>query len=63
MLYEVITSFKPSTVFAGKSKEFEKLVLTTAHRINPDAVFAFTFFTAPYALKIPGVKRIVDVDT
>ena len=55
-------SMKPSAVFAGYSKEMEVIVLEQAKKWVPDLVFAFTFVTAPYALKIPDVKRIVDVD-
>lgn len=55
-------SIKPSAVYAGYSKKMENTVLELAKSWVPDLVFAFTFVTAPYALKIPGVKRIVDVD-
>jgi glycosyltransferase involved in cell wall biosynthesis len=52
----------PAAAFAGYNKNMEKLVLQTAKEWRPDHVFAFTFVTAPYALKIPQVKRIVDID-
>jgi len=52
----------PATVFAGYNKNMESLVLQTAQEWKPDIVFAFTFVTAPYALKLNGVKRIVDID-
>ena len=55
-------SKKPSAVYAGYSKEMEKTVTETANKLHPDLVFAFTFVTAPYALKVPSTKRIVDVD-
>lgn len=55
-------SAKPSTVFAGYSKEFEQLVVQTAARITPDLVFAFTFVTAPYALKTNAPFKVVDAD-
>jgi hypothetical protein len=40
----------------------EELVIQSAKEWQPDMVFAFTFVTAPYALKIKNVKRIVDID-
>ncbi|MAT44668.1 MAG: hypothetical protein CL609_20225 [Anaerolineaceae bacterium] len=55
-------STKPSTVFAGYSKDFEALVLQTAKQRNPDLIFAFTFVTAPYALKTDIPLKVVDAD-
>ncbi len=55
-------SNQPSTVFAGYSKAFENLVLQTAARVEPDLVLAFTFVTAPYALKTKAKYKVVDVD-
>jgi sugar transferase (PEP-CTERM/EpsH1 system associated) len=55
-------STKPSAVYAGYSKEMERTVIETAKKWLPDIVFALTFVTAPYALKVPNTKRIVDVD-
>jgi glycosyltransferase involved in cell wall biosynthesis len=55
-------SLKPSAVYAGYSKEMENLVTSVAADWQPDLVFALTFVTAPYALKVPGVKRVVDMD-
>ncbi len=53
---------KPSTVFAGYSKKFEELVLQTAKQAKPDLIFAFTFVTAPYALKTDIPLKVVDAD-
>ena len=55
-------STQPSAVFAGYSSEMEKLVKKTAKDWQPDLVFAFTFVTAPYALKIRNIRRVVDMD-
>lgn len=55
-------SSKPSTVFAGYSKEFEVLVLQTAKQTRPDLIFSFTFVTAPYALKTDIPLKVVDAD-
>ncbi len=53
---------KPAAVVAGYNRKMEKLVLESAREWQPDSVLAFTFVTAPYALKIPNVTRIVDMD-
>lgn len=55
-------SIKPASVVAGLNRRMEKLVIRSAQEWKPDAIFAFTFVTAPYALKLPGVIRIVDMD-
>ena len=55
-------SVKPAAVVAGYNKNMEKQVVQIAKEWEPDLVFAFTFVTAPYALKIKNVKRIVDID-
>jgi len=55
-------SIKPAAVVAGYNRKMEKLVLKSAREWHPDAVLAFTFVTAPYALKIPHVIRVVDMD-
>ncbi len=55
-------STKPAAVVAGYNHNMEKLVLKSAQEWQPDAVLAFTFVTAPYALKIPNITRIVDMD-
>ncbi|MHB8134438.1 MAG: glycosyltransferase family 4 protein [Anaerolineaceae bacterium] len=52
----------PAAVFAGYNKNMEALVQKTAWDWKPDVVFAFTFVTAPYALRLTGLKRIVDID-
>ncbi len=52
----------PSAVFAGYSKKTEAVVQQFAQTWKPDLVFALTFVTAPYALKIPNTLRIVDMD-
>lgn len=55
-------STKPSAVYAGYNRKMENLVIQTAREWKPDIIFAFTFVTAPYALKVKEVKRIVDID-
>jgi glycosyltransferase involved in cell wall biosynthesis len=57
-----LLSPRPSAVVAGYSPEMSAHVRALAACWAPDAVFALTFVTAPYALEVQGVKRIVDID-
>ncbi|MCC6190123.1 MAG: glycosyltransferase [Anaerolineales bacterium] len=57
-----LLSPRPSAVVAGYAPEMSARVRALAARWAPDAVFALTFVTAPYALEVHGVKRIADVD-
>jgi glycosyltransferase involved in cell wall biosynthesis len=52
----------PSAVVAGYSAEMSRRVRDVAATWKPDLVMAMTFATAPYALEIQGVRRIVDAD-
>jgi glycosyltransferase involved in cell wall biosynthesis len=52
----------PSAVVAGYSAEMSKEVRRVAATWRPDLVMAMTFATAPYALEVSGVRRIVDAD-
>jgi glycosyltransferase involved in cell wall biosynthesis len=55
-------SLTPSSVLAGYSEQMSGCVRAVAAEWCPDAVLALTFVTAPYALQVKGVRRIVDVD-
>lgn len=55
-------SIKPSAVYAGYFKTMSSTVAQFAREWQPDIAFAFTFVTAPYALEIDGIPRIVDMD-
>lgn len=55
-------STQPRSAYASYSREMEALVTATAAAWQPDLIFALTITTAPYALKVPGVRRIVDMD-
>lgn len=57
-----LLSPRPSAVVAGYAPEMSARARALTERWAPDAVFALTFVTAPYALEVHGVKRIVDVD-
>lgn len=52
----------PSSVVAGYSNKMAATVQKFALDWQPDLVFALTFVTAPYALKIPHTIRVVDMD-
>lgn len=52
----------PSSVVAGYSKKMATTVQKFAEDWRPDLVFALTFVTAPYALKIPHTLHVVDMD-
>lgn len=53
---------RPSAVVGAYSAEMAARVQQVAAEWQPDLVFALTFVTAPYALQVPGVRRVVDVD-
>lgn len=55
-------STRPSAVVAGYSRKMAAIVREFAKVWQPDLVFALTFVTAPYALQIPNVLRVVDMD-
>jgi sugar transferase (PEP-CTERM/EpsH1 system associated) len=57
-----LLSLEPSAVRAGYSKEMSARVQAVARSWKPDVVVATTFLMAPYALALPGVRRVVDVD-
>lgn len=52
----------PSAVVAGYSEEMRKTVQKIAETWKPDMAFALTFVTAPYALQIPDIYHVVDMD-
>jgi glycosyltransferase involved in cell wall biosynthesis len=52
----------PSAVVAIRSPEMAERVRNVAQSWKPDCVVALTFVTAPYALDIPGVPKVVDID-
>jgi glycosyltransferase involved in cell wall biosynthesis len=53
---------RPSAVVATYSPEMESAVSKLSEEWQPDVVVALTFVTAPYALKVKNVLRVVDVD-
>ncbi len=55
-------SLKPAAAAAGYSPEMSKTVRKISAEWHPDMVFALTFVTAPYALELPGLPRVVDAD-
>jgi glycosyltransferase involved in cell wall biosynthesis len=55
-------SLRPSSVVARHSIEMAERVQQVAADWHPDRIVALTFVTAPYALKIANVIRVVDVD-
>jgi glycosyltransferase involved in cell wall biosynthesis len=55
-------SLKPSAVFAGYFKAMSSAVAQFTQQWQPDLVFALTFVTAPYALEIADIPRVVDMD-
>ncbi len=55
-------SLKPSSVREGYSKQMSACVRGVATDWRPQVVLALTFVTAPYALEVKGVRRVVDVD-
>jgi glycosyltransferase involved in cell wall biosynthesis len=52
----------PSAVVAIRSPEMAERVRQVAQSWKPDCVVALTFVTAPYALEIPGVPKVLDID-
>lgn len=55
-------SLQPSAVVAGYVPEMSAAVQRTAQTWKPDLVFGLTYVTAPYALEVPRVRRVMDVD-
>lgn len=55
-------SLKPSSVAATYSRQMADAVQSFSAEWKPDLVLALTFVTAPYALQIPSVVRMVDMD-
>ena len=55
-------SLRPTSVVATHSPEMAARVQRLAFDWTPDRIIALTFVTAPYALKIPDVPKVVDVD-
>lgn len=52
----------PSAIYAGYSADMERCVLQTAQAWKPELVLALTVITAPYALKVPQIRRVLDID-
>lgn len=52
----------PSAVVGMRSPDMAALVQTAAQDWQPDVVVALTFVTAPYALQLSGVRRVLDID-
>ena len=52
----------PSAVVAIHSPEMAERVSQVAQSWKPDCVVALTFVTAPYALEVPGVPKVLDID-
>jgi sugar transferase (PEP-CTERM/EpsH1 system associated) len=57
-----LLSSKPSAVVGMYSKPMDALVRRTAREEHPDTIVALTFVTAPYALRAPARRRVVDID-
>lgn len=55
-------SLRPKSAVATYSQEMEATVRKCADQWKPDCVVALTFVTAPYALKVKNVIKVVDVD-
>jgi glycosyltransferase involved in cell wall biosynthesis len=55
-------SLKPSAAVAGYAPEMADCVAEVADAWQPDAVFALTYITAPYALQVNAPARIFDLD-
>jgi len=55
-------SWRPSAVVAGYSPEMSNCAQQVAREWRPDLVLAITFVTAPYAMEMKGLPRVIDVD-
>lgn len=55
-------SLTPSRVVAGYSSAMNARVQQSAAKYNTERVVAMTFMTAPYALGLSSVRRILDLD-
>jgi glycosyltransferase involved in cell wall biosynthesis len=53
---------QPSAVLASRSSKMSRQVQQVVQDWKPECVFALTFVTAPYALAVSGVRKIVDID-
>lgn len=53
---------RPSAVIGMYSDEMAELVRRVSSDWKPHVVVALTFVTAPYALKMPGVLKVIDID-
>lgn len=53
---------RPSAVVAIHSPEMQDRVAQVARSWKPEVVVALTFVTAPYALEVPGVPKVLDID-
>lgn len=53
---------KPSAVVAIHSSEMRDRVRDMAIRWQPDCVVGLTFVTAPYALELPNIPKVLDID-
>ena len=57
-----LLSLDPSHVVAGYSSEMAMATQNLNNDWHPDLIFALTLVTAPYALQVQGIQRVVDVD-
>ena len=55
-------SWLPSAVVGGFSQEMADQVQSMAAEWTPDCMLALTFVTAPYALLVKNVSKVIDVD-
>lgn len=55
-------SLLPSAVVAIHSPEMAERVRQVARSWKPEVLVALTFVTAPYALDVPGVPKVLDID-
>ncbi len=53
-------SLRPASVRAAWSPSFADLVRRSAVALTPDIVVAFELSSAPYALLLPGIPRVLD---
>lgn len=53
---------RPSAVLASHSPEMAHQVRRLVAEWNPERILALTFVTAPYALAVPRIPKIVDID-
>jgi glycosyltransferase involved in cell wall biosynthesis len=53
---------QPRAVYAGYAPDFSERVRMLSTQWKPDLVVALTFTTAPYAVQVMGIPRVLDVD-